>query len=214
MSFHINVRFKLEFLFASLVALLILSPFFDNHPWEKMILNSFLGIVLIASITSVSKNKKDYWIGLALAIPSFVLSWYTTKDHSHITHSIELLFLVSFFIFILRHLVPFTLNTDHRTRDRVFAAASVYLLTGILFAFAYSNINYFSHGSFNTMPVHSLRWNDFVYFSFMTLTTTGYGDITPATSLARSVCILESVTGVLYTAVMLSLVLSARKTAS
>jgi hypothetical protein len=212
MTIHINVRFKLEFLFASLLALLILSPFFDNHPWEKLVLNSFVGIVLIASITTVSKNQKDYWIGLGLAIPSFILSWVTTRNHSHVFHWLELFFLLSFFIFVLQHLAPFALDAEKRFKDRVFAAASVYLLTGLLFALIYSHIHFTSPHAFYTSPANmALRWNDFIYFSFMTLTTTGYGDITPATSLARSLCMVESITGVLYTGVILSLVLSSKK---
>ena len=63
-------------------------------------------------------------------------------------------------------------------------------------------------GSFFIRPEQNLdgilSQADFIYYSFATLTTLGYGDITPATSHVRSLAILEAVTGTLYIAVLIA----------
>jgi uncharacterized membrane protein len=49
-----------------------------------------------------------------------------------------------------------------------------------------------------------MTYSDFLFFSFATLTTVGYGDITPVTTQARSFAIVEAVYGVLYSAILIA----------
>jgi hypothetical protein len=51
---------------------------------------------------------------------------------------------------------------------------------------------------------HMINWSDLMFFSFVTLTTLGYGDITPVTSAARSLAVIEAVFGVLYNAILIA----------
>jgi hypothetical protein len=84
-------------------------------------------------------------------------------------------------------------------------AAVVYLLMAIMWTFIFSALETLHPGSFK-IPENQdiLISRNFLYYSFVTLTTLGYGDITPVTSLARSLCVLEAVIGQLYLVVQVA----------
>ena len=80
------------------------------------------------------------------------------------------------------------------------------MLVGLICADAYKLIYIIVPGSFAGIPVHdsSVNRSTWVYFSFVSLTTVGYGDITPVTRVARSIANLEALIGQLYPAIVLA----------
>ena len=97
------------------------------------------------------------------------------------------------------------------TRDKLYGAAAAYLLLGLAFASLYVLIyeiqpDWFVVGG--PVETASDSFSSFVYFSFATLTTLGYGDILPLTDIPRSIAALEAVCGVLYVAVLVSRLVS------
>lgn len=94
----------------------------------------------------------------------------------------------------------------------------MYLLLGLLWALGYQLIETLLPGSFRFMEEHdaagSFIKHGFAYFSFVTLTTVGYGDITPVHPIARTAAIGEALVGQLYPAILIgrlvSLQISAR----
>jgi hypothetical protein len=103
------------------------------------------------------------------------------------------------------------LTRDEITADTVFGASAVYLLLGSLFARAYMLIEFSAPGAFAVSPALVAADANFArdpqifhYFSLVTLTTMGYGDITPVKAIARSVASLEAVLGQLYVAVIVA----------
>ena len=79
----------------------------------------------------------------------------------------------------------------------VAGALCIYLLGGLFFALVYATIGEFHHGGFFVQTNHP-SGVDYVYFSFVTLTTTGYGDLTASTDGGRMCAILEALFGQLY----------------
>ncbi|MBZ0292300.1 MAG: potassium channel family protein [Anaerolineae bacterium] len=90
----------------------------------------------------------------------------------------------------------------------VLAAASLYLASGFLYAPIFGFIELVEPGSFAVNSGAAVSWQQLFYFSYTTLTTLGYGDITPAKFYAQSFAIFEAVTGVLYTVIILSRLVS------
>jgi voltage-gated potassium channel Kch len=88
--------------------------------------------------------------------------------------------------------------------DRVVGAVVLYLLIGMLNAVAYYAIAIADPTAFNQGPIEPFALTKWIYFSFVTLTTVGYGDITPVTRLPRSIATLEALVGQLYPAVILA----------
>jgi voltage-gated potassium channel Kch len=109
------------------------------------------------------------------------------------------------------------LRTDLTGSDMVLAAVCVYLLIGLLWAFINLTIETSSPGSFTIPPqsTEGATYSLFVYFSYVTLTTLGYGEMTPVSEVAQSWSVLESIAGQLYLTIviarMIGLIISRRK---
>jgi ion channel len=106
--------------------------------------------------------------------------------------------------------IAFGLNRHVREEHAVtirtmFGVLCIYLLIGMLFSFVFSAIDHIGGTPFFTRP-HSEDQSDFLYFSFTTITTTGYGDLVAATNLGRSVAILEALTGQIYLVTVVALI--------
>jgi Ion channel len=89
----------------------------------------------------------------------------------------------------------------------VMGALCIYVLLGMLWAFVFGSIGEFSSGPFFAQQA-TATVADYLYFSFVTLTTVGYGDLTAALSLGRAVAVLEALVGQLYLVTVVALVVS------
>jgi hypothetical protein len=92
---------------------------------------------------------------------------------------------------------------DRITSDLIMGAICVYFLVGIVWALLYSTLEFFQPGSFQ-MPQGTVSQATFTYYSYVTLTTLGYGEITPISGPARSFALLEAMMGQLYLAVLIA----------
>jgi hypothetical protein len=94
------------------------------------------------------------------------------------------------------------------TIDKVFGAISAYVMIGVLFATVYSLLQLLQPQALFVNLTNDadgmLGWSDLVYFSFTILTTTGLGEITPTTHVARSLIIVEQVLGTMYVAFLIA----------
>ncbi len=95
--------------------------------------------------------------------------------------------------------------------DAIFGAVCGYLLLGIIWSLLYGAAETASPGSFVTAPPKGedvaavrLHRDDLSYFSFITLATVGYGDVTPTTPLARMLAWTEAITGQFYLAILVA----------
>ena len=90
--------------------------------------------------------------------------------------------------------------------NRLFGAISIYLLLGVIWAIVYVGILEVDPDAFNGAEAGPWLESipEFIYFSFVSLTTLGYGDISPATPIARFVVYLEAIMGQLYLAIMVA----------
>jgi len=90
------------------------------------------------------------------------------------------------------------------TTGRLHGGVAAYLLLGILWAYAYALVALLHPAAFSGSANAGDGQRAWFYFSFVTLTTMGYGDVLPLHPVARSLAILESVTGSLYLAILIA----------
>ena len=88
--------------------------------------------------------------------------------------------------------------------DVILAATSLYLIIGSAFAAIYALVEALAPGSFTSASDTPLGWQQLLYFSYVTLTSLGYGDILPAKYYAQAFSAFEAIIGVLYTVLLLS----------
>ena len=120
----------------------------------------------------------------------------------------SVIFQTAFIIYVILLIFSKILRTKNVTADTIYGAISIYLLIGFSFALYYVLLEILYAGSFYIDDVHNLNNQidlfDIIYFSFTSLTTLEYGDITPVTSLARISSIIEAMLGVLYLAILIA----------
>jgi hypothetical protein len=117
-----------------------------------------------------------------------------------IAHSLGILFFSITIATILSHLF----KEDEVTSDLINGGICGYLLIGMMWAFVFSVLESLQPGSFLMADSHDKSIKDFLYFSFVTLTTLGYGDITPLSDQARSLVMLEAIVGQIYITVFIA----------
>jgi voltage-gated potassium channel Kch len=93
--------------------------------------------------------------------------------------------------------------------DTIISAVSAYLMIGLSFAVAFMLVHFGSQGGLSEATADRIiEWPDIFYFSMVTLTTLGYGDISPTVPIARSLATLEAVCGVMYMSILIARLVS------
>lgn len=201
------------YLLIALLGLLLFYPVIKHGPGAQTLLLLLNSATLIAGVYAVRVTKHHVTIAIVIAIPQVTLSVAARlmgPNHpaTWLLATAAIMLLIVFYLFAIARVLAYVLHGLQITRDKIFGAISVYLLIGLVWASAYALLEAFEHGSFSnhtaTMPGGPSFEPDLIFFSFVTLTTLGYGDITPVTPRARSLTLLEAVAGVLYLAVLVA----------
>jgi voltage-gated potassium channel Kch len=195
------------FLLLFLVLFLVLYPYLWHVFWGRRLMSLILMAVLLACVFSMRENRTVFYVGIVLSTPA-VLAWFTRflLQDTPILEFVGIVTLVPFFAYAVVTTLHRVLKAETITWDELFGVAALYLLLGITWCTAYGVLEYLHPGNFN---IQTDGWPDLIYFSFVTLTSLGYGDMVPVTDPARSLAILESVTGVLYIAILIARMVSA-----
>jgi hypothetical protein len=204
---------KFVILLICMLLLFVVSPFLERGIWNDVVRDGFTFFIFLSALYAVSEKKKYFYLILVLLALSVGtrLSIYLIQDDSVLYlvgisyFSSSILFLIFTSIIILGHV----LKDEMITRDKLAGAICVYLLLGLLWSSIYGLMETAQPGSFK-MAVESgaemtyAKVRELVYYSYVTLTTLGYGDITPVTQVARSFSMLEAVIGPLYMAILIA----------
>ena len=158
-----------------------------------------------AAVLLVTRRKLGGWIVGAVFLVSFILSIALRSGVSALVVSLERLAATTAFDVALVVVVArLVFGPGRVTFHRIMGAVILYLSVGLIFANAYRACALLLHPSFSMPPVQTGALSEFLYFSLSTLTTTGFGDITPVHPFIRSLANLEAVIGQLYPATLLA----------
>jgi voltage-gated potassium channel len=185
--------------------MLIVAPLAEEFVRLRMLMDIFWTAIFIAIIYAVSHKKHHILIALLLALPMLGSIWSKHFVELSAVLVVGALCGAAFFVFAIIQILIFIYSQKEVTRDLIVGAAIVYLLMALAWAFIYGAVESLHPGSFSIPEIQGITTSrHFLYYSFVTITTLGYGDITPVTSLARSLCILEAVIGQLYLVVQVA----------
>ena len=106
--------------------------------------------------------------------------------------------------FVIILLIKFIFIERDVTKEVIYAAVVIYLLIGIMWSFFYFILDFFHPGSFSFPEVEPPSAYRYLYFSYVTLTTLGYGDVAPLTPKGGSLVILEAIVGQIYLVVIVA----------
>jgi len=197
-------KHRILFLLAGILNMIIGNPFLGDIFHYGIIPDLFFSVIFILGIYAISQKKRHIVIALVLVIPIFIGIWSSHIYQTEEPHVIGQLFGALFFGFVIGILIKFIFNEKEITREVIFAAIVVYLLMAMMWTFAYIILEYFYPGSFSMPEGLSRDTFQYLYFSFVTITTLGYGDIAPLTQKASSLVILEAVIGQMYLVIVVA----------
>ena len=199
-------------LFFSLLFFLMSYPLIADRTLGTFLLDVIFSAILITSAYAVSDNRKVLIVAVILAFTAFGLWWGVRATDATSIVFASLAMSVVFFLFIITVILRNIARSDEVSVSTIYGVMSGYLLIGVAWSFLYAIVELATPGAFDfgalattadSSATHGeLRF--FGYFSLVTLSTLGYGDITPVTPLARSLSALEAVAGQLYIAVLIA----------
>jgi voltage-gated potassium channel Kch len=190
-------------LLLSTIVLIVVLPFSRDAPR----LLDAVQIVMIASAVLVcGTSRRHLNIALALGIPAAVTGWIAGSPNTGVASWLESLFTVSLFFYVVALMLRRIFRSRVVTKETLYLAVSTYLLVGVVWTIFYIFLELLQPGSFR-FPDHSMATTfsaELYYFSFVTMTTLGYGDVTPISPLAKSLAILEAVSGVMFLGILVA----------
>jgi hypothetical protein len=168
---------------------------------------ALFNLVLVAGVFSTAWRRGQQWPFVSLTLLTIVLRWSALLRGGF---GLELASAAATVLWIAASIVIVgrELFRQHEiTTNMLLGAIVAYLLAAVGFAYLYEILELFQPGSFSGIPdgASPQELGDaLLYFSLVSLTTVGYGDIVPASGLARPLAVFEGVFGTLYLAVMIA----------
>ena len=204
-----NRRFSI--LFFSILIVSVLHVFVQGDLGNR-ILSGFSVLVLLSAIYSVYQWKLEICLAVILVLPLLYVAAFGDQAINEtvitVIASVYMIFL-GYTVFVI---LKYVLTQETVTSNSVFGSLCVYLLLGYIWSLVYLLIEFYVPGSFmsNVSPlnIHGSSFSDiinnFIYFSFVTLATLGYGDIVPMTEESRMIAVFEAICGQLFLVVLVA----------
>src|SRR5213083_2988888 len=190
----------------------IWAPFVEEIEGGELIVSGMFSLVLLAGVVAVTDSKRILVIAIVLAIPAIAGRWMNHFRPDLIPPAVFLVAGLILIAFVVGNLLRFVLRAPSVNTEVLCASISAYLMLGLMWTMAYWLVDQLTPGgafSFNTNTgTRSINGFNGFYFSFVTLSTVGYGDITPVSRIARWLAAMEAMTGLLYVAVLIARLVS------
>lgn len=198
----------LVFLFISIFVIRPLEKFGVD---VRLISSLGFSIMLITGIVAVSHSRRSTMIFGTVAVLSILVHWARYAIFGPPWVGVDAIASTTACALLAAIVLMQVFREGPITSQRIQGAVAAYLLIALMFASAYTLVAAYDAEAFAGATLDLENHNPFerfLYFSFVTLTTTGYGDITPRASPARSLAMLEAVIGQMFPAVLLARLVS------
>ena len=193
------------FLIVFIVALIVLGPFLQGFIGLRYFMDLFFSIIFITTIYAASQKKHHIIMAAILIIPALLAVWLPDIPKYNTLLTIGYICGLIVFAFAVISILTFIFSEQMVTRQTISAAVAVYLLLALMWSFIYRLIENLYPASFAVAHAKLQdAYNIYLYFSLVTITTLGYGDITPIGSQAVSLAVLEAITGQIYLVVVVA----------
>jgi hypothetical protein len=203
-------------LFVTLLFSLLIIPLFEGLLAGRALLLIGLTLTFVVGVLAARGLRFVLAILLVVAIP---VSWATLFSEWKVLFVAHCLLGSAFFWMVGGGIVLVVVRSRAVTLDSVFGAISAYLLFGLAWALSFWAIHAVTPAAFSfpanqsstggVVAIQQADFSQFIYYSFVTMSTLGYGDITPLGPITRTLSWVQSITGQFYVAVVIAWLVSA-----
>jgi hypothetical protein len=204
-------KFFLLFLF--LLAILVLYPYVQNGGFGYFAFR-VIGIAgILVAVYAIRLRKTLLLVALLLAVPAVLERMALREPDAGFLSILSIVLSFVFDVFIVVVIFRRVFGNDRPNSETIFGALCIYLLVGFAFASLYGMVASLQPKAFYLDPqtnLHAIANKfDFIYYSFATMVSLGAAGITPVSAPARSLSVIEAITGVLYLAVLIARLMGA-----
>jgi hypothetical protein len=199
-------RYRHPQLLVALSLLLFVSPFLGQHR-GGFVVDVFLTLTLIAAVVACSTHRWQFVLGIGLTVLTTTASAYVNYSGDDTFGLAHMLTTLGFLVFITYLVMRNVFGPGPVDVDKICGALSGYLFMGMSWAFAYALLEWANPGSLQGIEGvgSSFRTYDrFIGYSFVTLTTVGYGNVVPANPRAEALASAEAIFGQIYLTVLVA----------
>jgi hypothetical protein len=192
------------FLLISMVLMFALRPFLESFVRISYLMDIFFIVIFLSAVYAISQKRSTFIIALVMALLIEILIWLGHLTDISSLRTIGNFLAILFIGYTATVILSYLFTEDKITSDVIMGAICVYFLIGLAWAFIFFTLELFQPGSFQMPQGQGIDLSHFSYYSYVTLTTLGYGDITPISTQARSLALLEAIMGQLYLAILVA----------
>jgi hypothetical protein len=194
-------------LLIGLLLLILTSPFLQGFGWFEVFRKVLMSWVFIEIFHSTATEYRRAVVGLFLVLFAILAVWADYAFESGpATTAVTTFFIVTSLLFSIAILSKYIIHADRVDSNVIYISIIIYLLISMVWAFFYAVLEALVPGSFlmpfETIQSDTMHW--FFYFSFVTITTLGYGDITPLNAKASMLASSEALIGQIYLVVIVA----------
>ncbi len=195
-------------LLLSLLLVILLNPAMDYTDWRRPVLAVLTFVPVVIATVRLWQIRVLMWPSVLLILGGLIFLVAGNVFRSQALDGIRWGFLAAFFALAAVGLFSYLRNSRLITLEHLFTAINIYLLLGMLWAAIYCAMDAFYPASIQLGSLPADRQSELLYFSLTTLSTIGYGDVVPVGGETRMLAALEGVTGVLYIAITVAILVS------
>ena len=198
------------FLLLAILLMILMYPVLDHGDVRRAMLGGFVFFPVIAATVRLSQLRERIWLPVLLMSSAILLAVIGAFVSIKAVNAAMWAMLTAFFGTSIAGLFKYLRDSRAIGAGHLCTAASIYLLIGVSWFTLYSAIEVFQPGALLHSPAaDSDRHAELLYFSLVTLSTLGYGDVVPLRGEVRMCAALEGITGVFYIAITVALLVSA-----
>jgi len=188
-------------LFSLLIFIIFINPLF-NKEWYPYLYSSSFTVLLITSIFTLRKGRTR---ALKYGVIILLSFWITIIFNLGILNIIADIVISVFFILLVIRFLTQVAQSKEVNVSVILESISGYLMMGLLLSYLTIIVLFFFPGSLVFPEVTDPKLADIVYFTFVTMSTLGYGDVLPILPITRSLSIFTSISGQIYLAVIIAM---------
>jgi hypothetical protein len=201
-------RYSVAHFLVALVVLLLTVPLVDEIVAGELVESVLITVVLLSAVVAVGGRRRSLVTGLLLVAPAVVAKWAAHVWPGTVPPEFTQAAAIVFLAFVTLRLFYFILTAPRVDSEVICAAVAVYLILGLIWGFAYSMVAGLNPKAFAFTvaadPNPAMIRFQSLYFSFVTLTTVGYGDIVPVSKAARVLAMTEAIAGMFFGTILIA----------